>query len=333
MKAMGFLRYGKADEITELDLPIPEPEPGQIRVKVMASSINPADIRARQPDPARQAQRAFPLITGYDIAGVIDALGPEVHGYKANDKVMGSPSLLEQGGHAEYVVIDYRSVQPIPQGWSYRDAAALPLAGVTALECIERALHIQNAEHVLIHAGAGGVGHLQIQFAKALGLEVWCTAGRTESISLCRQMGADRVIDYREEDFVSECLGLQNGMPVIFDNVGGEILNKSLQALAPMGVIVSIVPTKGAPISESLFMKACTFIHHVMGAASLHGLQPNAQGNALKRVLSLCLNHKLKPYVSNTLPLNQLAKAHKQIESGRTIGKIVITVNESTSSW
>lgn len=327
MRAIGIHRHGTVSELQQLELPLPRPGPHEVRVRVVCSSVNPADIRARRPSAERVIARRFPLVLGYDVSGVVESVGEFVTGFEPGDAVFGSPSLNGQvGANAEQVLVDYRSLQRKPPELSHAEAAALSLAGVTALECLERALAITPARRLLVHAGAGGVGHLQLQFARALGLRAWATAGSPETIEACRRFGAERVIDYRREDFVDICReeAGPHGMPIIMDNVGGEVFTRSMEALAPLGTLVSIVPT-AAPVADQLFPKAATLVHHVMGAASMWGIE-HSQGRALGRVVEMALRHGIRPHISQRWPVRDLALAHRQIEGGHTIGKVVIDV-------
>lgn len=327
MKAIGIHRHGTGVELGQLELPVPKPGPHEVLIRVVCSSVNPADIRAREPSTQRVIARTFPLVLGYDVSGVVHDVGECATRFARGDEVFGSPSLRGQGSNAEFVVVDERTLHPKPSHMSHAEAAALSLAGVTALECLERARMVVQADHVLVHAGAGGVGHLQLQFARALGFEVWATAGTDASVAACKCFGAHRVYDYRQQDFVQVCKhdAGAGGMPIIMDNVGGDVFVRSMEALAPMGVLVSIVPTP-VPVAEKLFPKAASLIHHVMGAASLWGIDPGSQGSALSRVVHLALQHDIRAHVSHRWPIRDLALAHAQIESGRTIGKVVIDV-------
>lgn len=329
MKAMGLERRGDASELRPLEIAQPVPSSHDVLVRVVCSSVNPADIRARAPSSQRVIARTFPLVLGYDVSGVVESIGDSVQGFQVGDAVFGSPSLRGQGANAEYVLVDFRSLCLKPASWSHAQAAAMSLAGVTALECLERAAACSERRLVLVHAGAGGVGHLQIQLARALGWRVWATAGNSDSIATCHRLGVERVINYREEDFVAVCLadaGYQ-GMPTIMDNVGADVFARSMEALSPLGTLVSIVPAHH-PGSNVLFTKAATVIHHVMGAASLWGMDPAAQGRALSRLVGLALEHDIAPMINSRWRICDLAQAHRQIETGRTIGKVVVDVED-----
>ncbi|MGK3987509.1 NADP-dependent oxidoreductase [Sorangium sp. So ce136] len=327
MKAIGIHQYGDASQLVPLDLPEPEPGPRQVRVRVIASSVNLADIRARSVAPGpRRIERQFPLVLGYDFSGVVDAVGPDVEDLAVGDEVFGSPSLLGQGANAERVVVDSRTIARKPAALSHEQAACLSLAGVTAWECLARAQPAAGAT-VLITAGAGGVGHLEVQLARHLGLRVVATASRPESTALCGELGAAPVLDHATEDVGQACRDLTGGagVAVAFDNAGGRALEQALDAVAPMGTVVSIVPTP-VPVADRLFMKAASLIYHVMGAASMWRLDPHAQGRALAAVAALAAQGHVRPVVAASYPVRELGQAHRAIESGRTVGKIAIRV-------
>ncbi|XXT15412.1 NADP-dependent oxidoreductase [Sorangium sp. So ce429] len=327
MKAIGIHQYGDTSQLVPLDLPEREPGPHQVRVRVIASSVNPADIRARSVAPGpRRIERQFPLVLGYDFSGVVDAVGPDVEELAVGDEVFGSPSLFGQGANAEQVVVDGRTIARKPVALSHEQAACLSLAGVTAWECLARAAPAAGAT-VLITAGAGGVGHLQVQLARHLGLRVVATASRPESTALCRELGAAAVLDHATEDVGQACRSLTGGagVAVAFDNAGGRALEQALDAVAPMGTVVSIVPTP-VPVADRLFMKAASLIYHVMGAASMWRLDPHAQGRALAAVAALAAQGHVRSVVAASYPVRELGQAHRAIESGRTVGKIAIRV-------
>ncbi|WP_437806928.1 quinone oxidoreductase family protein [Sorangium sp. So ce1078] len=327
MKAIGIHRHGDASQLAPLELPDPAPGPHQVRVRVIASSVNPADIRARSPAPGpRRIERQFPLVLGYDVSGVVDAVGPGVEDLAVGDEVFGSPSLFGQGANAQLVLVDSRTVARKPAALSHEQAACLSLAGVTAWECLARARPAAGAT-VLITAGAGGVGHLMLQLARHLGLRAVATASRPGSTALCRELGAAVVLDHAAQDVGQACRDLTGGagVAVAFDNAGGTALDQALDAVAPMGTVVSIVPAP-VPVADRLFMKAASLVYHVMGAASIWRLDPHAQGRALAAVAALAEQGHVRPTVAATYPVRELSQAHRAIESGRTVGKIAIRV-------
>lgn len=329
MKAIGIHRHGDASQLVPLVLPEPAPGPHQVRVRVIASSVNPADIRARSPAPGpRRIERQLPLVLGYDFSGVVDAVGTGVEDLAVGDDVFGSPSLFGQGANAQRVVVDSRTIARKPAALSHEQAACLSLAGVTAWECLARARTAAGAT-VLITAGAGGVGHLELQLARHFGLRAVATASRPASTALCRELGAAVVLDHATQDVGQACRDLTGGAGVAaaFDNAGGSALDQALDAVAPMGTVVSIVPTP-VPVADRLFMKAASLVYHVMGAASIWRLDPHAQGRALAAVAALAEQGHVRPVVSASYPVRELSQAHRAIESGRTLGKIAIRVED-----
>ncbi|WP_437874627.1 quinone oxidoreductase family protein [Sorangium sp. So ce513] len=327
MKAIGIHRYGDASQLERIELPEPEPGPHQVRVRVIASSVNPADVRARSMALGpRRIERQFPLVLGYDVSGTVDAVGPGVDGLAVGDEVFGSPSLLGHGANAELVVVDSRTLARKPAALSHEQAACLSLAGTTAWECLARA-QVAAGATVLVTAGAGGVGHLQVQLARHLGLRVVATASRPESTALCRELGAAMVVDHAAQDVGQACRDLTGGAGVAaaFDNAGGRALEQALDAVAPLGTVVSIVPTP-VPVADRLFLKAASLVYHVMGAASIWRIDPHAQGRSLAAVAALAAEGRVRPVIAASYPVRELAQAHRAIESGRTIGKIAIRV-------
>lgn len=326
MKAIGIQRYGSVEELVPLDLRRPEPGPHDLLVDVLASSVNPADLRARAPADARNIQRHFPVVLGYDVCGTVVQVGSEVGDFSVGDVVIGSPSLTGQGANAEFVVLDWRSAVRKPSTLGVLEAAVLPLAGVTAHEALVRA-NLPRGATILVQGGAGGVGHLQIQIARNMGCRVIATAGRSESIEMCRQVGADHVVDYRKQDVAEEVRRLTNarGVHAAFDNVGPLTIASSIDSVRPLGMVVAIAPAPGAP-TERLFMKAASLTYHLMGAPTFWGIDPFAQGRSLREVVGLVEGGALKPYLHDTVPIRELRRAHQMLETGRTIGKIAVEV-------
>ncbi|MEM6392702.1 MAG: zinc-binding dehydrogenase [Planctomycetota bacterium] len=325
MKSIALHAPGDASVLQPYDAPMPKPGPHDLLVKVEAAACNPVDYKVRN---SNFANLPLPLILGYDVAGTVAGMGPEVTGFGEGDPVYGSPSIGRNGANAEYVLLDARTAAPKPVSLSYVEAAALPLVVLTAWESLHDRARIQSGQTILIHAGAGGVGHVAIQLAKAQGCRVLTTAGRPESIALCQQLGADRVINYHEEDFVEVALEEStdgHGLPVVYDTVGGDTFTQSLQAVGLQGQLVTIVNVpQDAPV-DSLKYKSATLHLEFMGIANMHGLNPQHHGQILRDAADMVDQGTLKPIVSHTFPMADLAAAHAQQESGRTLGKIVLT--------
>jgi NADPH2:quinone reductase len=232
---------------------------------------------------------------------------------------------VRNGANAEFVCVDARVAARKPSSLDHTQAAALPLVTITAWEALFLRAGIREGETVLIHAGAGGVGHVAIQLAKLRGCRVLTTAGRPESLDLCARLGADIVINYRESNFVEivkqETHG--RGCPVVFDTVGGETFDRSLDCIAPDGRLITCVGTPSEKIPQKLFRLNVTLYFEFMGATGVYGIRPESQGKLLTEAAALVDQGKLKPHVSRVLTLEQLPEGHAAIEDGHVTGKIV----------
>jgi tumor protein p53-inducible protein 3 len=223
VKAVLLRDYGPAENLYLGETETPKPGPGQIRVKVAATALNRADILQREgkyPAPAGESP-----ILGLEIAGTVDAPGPQTNRWQEGQKVFG---LISGGAYAEYALIDENLAWPIPEAWSFAEAAAIPEAFLTAYQSLVWIAKTQAAEKVLVHAGASGVGTAAIQLLKALGAGVAVTASASKH-DLCRSLGADLCIDYRQNDFVSACKDWSNdqGVEVVLDFLGAQYWQKT----------------------------------------------------------------------------------------------------------
>jgi NADPH2:quinone reductase len=259
---------------------------------------------------------------------VVREMGPAVRDFKIDDAVYASPSIIRNGADAEYVCVDARTAAHKPASLDHIQSAALPLVSLTAWEALLLRAQIQKGETVLIHAGGGGVGHIAIQLAKLHGCRVLTTASRDESIRLCRQLGADAVINYSEEDFVQrvERETERRGCPVVFDAVGGQTFDRSLDCVAVNGRLITIVGTPSPEIPRKLFRKNATLYFEFVGAPTVYGVHPERQGEILRAVAKLVDGGQLKPHVGRVFALDELAEAHRFQESGHVTGKIVVRV-------
>lgn len=326
MRAMVVTRYGGPQVLESRDMPQPTPGDDDLLIEVACSAMNPVSYKIRM--APRWGERPFPFILGYDVSGVVRGMGPRVTGFKVGDEVYASPNLKRDGADAEFVCVDHRSAAPKPGSVDHAAAAALPLVSLTAWESLHDHGQMKPGDTVLIHAGAGGVGHVAVQLAKAHGCQVITTAGRPETIAFCREIGADQVIDYKKEDVVKRVTEITGGQmcPVVFDTVGGEVFNQSLRCVGFYGRVITIVP--GIPTEHvgSLFAKSASVHFEYMGLPTMFNINPQRQGDMLRKVAALVDAGKLKPHVSHRIRLENLAEAHRLQESGRTIGKIVIDV-------
>ncbi len=314
-------------ELLQLDeLPVPVPGRHQLLVEVHATSVNPVDSKIRR---GGAVPRAMPIILGFDASGVVKGCGPDVSGWREGDLVFGCPSLVGPGANAEYVLLDARAAAKKPASLDHTAAAALPLVGLTAWEALHDRARLQAGQTVLIHAGAGGVGHIAVQLARLTGCRVITTAGRPESIAFCRDvLGADEVIDYTATDFAARARELSGGrgLDVVLDTVGDDTFRRSIDCVAPGGQLMTILPSTPGDRAQVLLFRSITVHYEFMGARVANDLDPGRQGAILSSLANLADRGLVRPHVSAVFALDRLADAHRQIDTAHTIGKIAVAV-------
>ncbi|UOQ45248.1 NADP-dependent oxidoreductase [Halobacillus salinarum] len=310
MKAIVIEKYGDKDQLKEKEVSIPEVKDNQVLVEVKATSINPIDWKLREGFLKDKLDFDFPIILGWDAAGIVKKVGRGVTEFKEGDRVYARPATTRQGTYAEYTTVDQHLLALMPENITFEEAAAVPLAGQTAWQCLVDFGGIGEGDQVLIHAGSGGVGHYAIQIAKALGAQVAATASG-ENQSWVKELGTDRFINYKEEDFAE----VLSGYDFVLDTLGGDIQEKSYQVLKEGGKLASIVQP---PEGES---------------AEKHGVEAEfvwleESGRKLEKLSNLIVNGKLSSVIGHKLPLteNGLKEAHEISESHHAKGKIVIHV-------
>jgi NADPH2:quinone reductase len=326
MRAIVLREHGGPEVLCWEELPQPVPAKHQLLVEVQATSVNPVDAKVRR---GGGAARAMPIVLGYDASGVVRACGQDVEGWSTGDAVFGCPNLFAAGANAEYVLLDARAAARKPSTVDHATAACLPLVSLTAWEALHDRARIGPGQTLLIHAGAGGVGHIAIQLARLAGCRVLTTAGRAESIAFCRDtLGADEVIDYRNADFVARTKALTNGrgVDVVLDTVGDETFRRSIDCVVPGGQIVTILASTPGDRAPTLLYRRITVHYEFMGVPVAYDLDPGHQGAILTSIARLVDRGLLRPHVSATYPLDRLADAHRQIETGQTIGKLSVVV-------
>lgn len=330
MQAMLMIAVGEPDVLSLQDIPEPEiTEPNQIKVKLHAAGVNPVDTKIRgngllYPLP-------LPAVLGCDGAGEVVACGDAASKFRIGDKVWFCHGGLgrEQGNYAEYLVLDERWAGLMPTNLSFTEAAALPLVLITAWGALFSRGGLQAGQTVLIHAGAGGVGHVAIQLAKIHGAKVFTTINTEQKANLCKTWGADETIFYQQENFVEAVNRLTEGKGVdlVFDTVGPEVFRESIAATAYFGRLVTLLDPGQLSLAEAR-LRNLLIGFELMLTPMLKDL-PNARDqhvHILQQCKGLIENDLLKPHISKTLPLQQAADAHRSIEQGHTIGKIVLTV-------
>ena len=307
MKVMAIQQYGGPEVLRPMDLPMPQPAEGEVLVRVYAAGINPVDYKRRRSGPYTD----FPVVLGWDISGVVDALGASVDEFQVGDEVYGMIRFPEQGrAYAEYATAPVGEIARKPRDLSHAEAAATTLAPLTALQAFEE-MDLQEGQTVLIHAGSGGVGHFAVQLAKARGARVVATTSE-KNRDFVLSLGADEVIDYRARPFEEQV----SGVDAVLDTVGGDNFTRSFGVVKPGGRVVGIVTRMTDELAERA--------RQARIEAGWIWVAPSRPG--LEELSALVESGRLRPHVSRTFPLEGVADAHRAQETGRTVGKIVLTV-------
>lgn len=315
MRAVVIREYGSAAVLEERNVACPKPGHGEILVEVHACGLNPVDYKIRQGHLQELFPVSFPRILGGDISGVVAEVGPEASDFNLGDEVYFSNPLDRDGGYAEFCVVDQKLVARKPPSLSHFEAASLPVVGLTSIQAMRDFGGVGKGETVLIHAGAGGVGSFAIQYAKVLGAKVFVTASR-ENAHYVMSLGADRVIDYRTEDFVDICQKA-GGMDFVFETIGGTNFPQSILAAKRGGIVPCVV---NAPDSDTL---ALAELHDVKTGFMLLRLDKKD----LELISEMVERQMIRPTVSRLLTLDKVRDGHAQLESGRTQGKIVVRIH------
>lgn len=310
MKAVRIYAYGGRDQLKYEDAPMPQIGDKDVLVRVVASSINPVDWKVREGYLKEMLPLNFPVVLGWDVSGVVEAIGKSVSAFKPGDAVYSRPNIARDGTYAEFIAIDESEIAFKPKTIAHGSAASLPLAGITAWDVLVKAGQIKAGDRVLIHAASGGVGSLAVQLAKARGAYVIATTSGKNS-ALVKSLGADEIIDYRQQAFEQ----VVRDINIVFDTLGGEVQEKSWQVLSPNGILVSIVSPPPAERAAA---------HKVRSAFVFIG--PDAQ--VLAELATLVDAGKIRPLIAAEFALEDITKAHALSESGHAVGKIVLQVGK-----
>ena len=323
MKAITIPEPGGADALVLADVPSPEPAEGEVRIRVAAAGVNRADIMQRKgfydPPPGSSP---YP---GLEVSGTIDALGEGVEGWAMGDEVC---ALLVGGGYAEQVCAPATQVLPVPAGVSLEDAAALPEVVCTVWSNVFMTANLLPGQTLLVHGGSSGIGTMAIQLAREVGARVAVTAGSAEKLQACKALGAEVLVNYREQDFVEEIKAATDGAgaDVILDNMGAKYLARNVDALAAGGRLV-VIGLQGGTTAElnlnTLLRKRAAVI-----ATSLRA-RPLPEKAAIvaavrEHVWPLVESGRVRPVVHSRHPLGEAAAAHREMESSGHIGKILL---------
>lgn len=325
MRAITAPDPGGPEALIVTELPDPKPGPGEVVIDIVASAVNRADTLQRQgfyPPPKGASD-----VLGLECSGrisAVGAVGAGVHGWSVGDEVC---ALLAAGGYAEKVLVPAGQVMPVPPGVDLRAAGAIPEVACTVWSTVFMAAGLQPGETLLVHGGAGGIGNFAIQLAKALGATVLTTAGSQEKLELCESLGADRAINYHDEDFV-QVVKQAGGADVILDNMGAKYLSRNVDALSTLGRLVVIGMQGGA--KAELDLGALLGKRGSVMALSLRS-RPVEQKAAIcasvvEHVWPLIGEGRVRSFVHEEVPFVEAGRAHQLMESGSHSGKILLTV-------
>lgn len=332
MKAIVMTRPGEAAEVLELR-ELPEPAlaaPTDIKVRLKAAGVNPIDTKVRR--RGLFYGDALPAVLGCDGAGEVVEMGAEVDRFRIGDRVWFCNGGLgaEQGNYAEYTVLDQRWAAPIPQSLDFISAAAGPLVLITAWGALYDRGRLQAGQTALVHAAAGGVGHVAVQLAKLCGARVIATVGSEDKAALARGWGADETIDYRNQDFVAEVNALTGGRgaDLVVDTVGPEVFRRSIECTAHFGDLVTLLDTGDTSLAEAR-MRNLRIGFELMLVPMLRKL--DAARDHHVEILRACGEWidagKLELHVGGVYPLEQAAGVHEAIEAGHATGKLVLRID------
>ncbi len=313
MKAIVINQYGSKDELTEKDVTLPELKENQVLIKEKATSINPIDWKLREGYLKQMFDWDFPIILGWDVAGIITEVGSQVTDWKIGDRVFARPETTRFGTYAEETIVDDNLLAKIPESVSFEEAAAVPLAGLTAWQALFDHGRLQKGEKVLIHAGAGGVGTYAIQFAKEAGAYVITTASE-KNHKLLKKLGADEIIDYHTTNF-SEVL---TDVDLVIDTMGGDIQKSSYSVLKPnTGRLISIVGIVDEGLANKTKIKA-------------ESIWLKTNGKQLQEIANLMETGKVLSVIGKVFPFSKqgVYDAHTLSETHHAVGKIVITMEK-----
>jgi NADPH:quinone reductase-like Zn-dependent oxidoreductase len=308
MKAVVAREYGGPEVLKFEEVPRPEPKENEALVRVIASGVNPADPLTLSGKYAREFGTHLPLIPGYDIAGIVEKTGAKITKLKAGDAVYGYPTF--GGGWAEYVTVTEGEVAAKPASLSFTEAAAVPMGALTAWQALVDTAHLHDGQTILIHGGSGGVGSFAVQIAKARGARVIATAS-TANQDLLKQLGADVAIDYTKARFED----IAKDVDAVLDPVGKETLARSYGVVKKGGIVMSLVALPNRAELEK---------RGIRGAA----ISVHADAEDLAEIARLIDTGKIKPIVTQVLPLSEAIEAQRQAATHHTRGKVVLRIAE-----
>lgn len=316
---------GAPEMLQPAQRPVPEPQPHEVLIKVSVAGVNRPDCLQRQGNYAPPPDASD--LPGLEVAGTVAALGSEVKQWRVGDQVC---ALTHGGGYAEYCATPAGQCLPIPQGFSLEQAAALPETYFTVWTNVFERGRLTSGETLLVHGGASGIGTTAIQLAKAFDARVIATAGSDRKLAVCRELGADRVVNYRTEDFVDAVRDFTEGRgaDVILDMVGGDYIVRDLKALAIDGRLVLIAFLRGSKVELNL--APLMVRRQTITGSTLRPQSVTAKATIARalhdKVWPLLESGKVKPVIDRVFPLSEAAQAHTMMEANENIGKLLLRI-------
>lgn len=327
MKAYVIEEFGPPSVFQKRDIPKPAVTQGHVLIKVKATSVNPVDCKIRKGAVPAMAP-PFPAVLHSDVAGIIEEVGAGVSEFKKGDEVFGCAGGVKGlgGALAEYMLADAHLIAKKPRSLTMRNAAAFPLVTITAWTALFNKAHLQAKQTILIHGGAGGVGHIAVQLAKWAEAKVFATVSSEDQFELVRELGADEPINFKAEtpEHYVKRLTQGKGFEVIFDTVGDKNLENSFQAASLNGVVSTTVSRTTLDLS-AMHQKGLSLHVVFMLIPLLFNIGRKGHGEILSKTAKLIDEGKLKALIDpNTFTFDEVAKAHELVESGKSFGKVVL---------
>ena len=318
MKAIIINQYGLPNVLESVDVPIPQIKDDQLLIKINASSVNPIDWKIRKGMVKAFIKSKFPLNIGFDISGKVEAVGKKVSSFKPRDSVYAYFNSIPGGAYAEYIAVSEQYVSLKPNNMTDEEAAAVPLAATTALQALRDKGTIQKGQKVLINGASGGVGTFALQIAKAWETEVTAVCS-LKNADLVQNLGADRVIDYTQQDFTQDSAKYD----IIFDVVSNRSFSECKNSLQPKGIYITLLP------NPNILLQTVLTFFSLGKKAKL--VVAKSKGKDLAKLKDLIEAAKVKSVIDRTYSLSDIAKAHAYSEEGHAVGKIVISIARSPS--
>ncbi len=322
MKAIQFKEFGGPDVLENVDIAMPSPGGRKVLIKVHASAVNYADTARREGQYV--VKTPLPYIPGAEVSGIVTEVGEDVTRVKKGDCVV---AMMESGGYAEYAMTDERSIIPLPYGLDFKEAAAIPVQGLSAYHILKTLGRLEQGETVLVHAAAGGVGLLAVQLAKRFGAgKVIATASTEEKLHLAEEMGADVLVNYTEDEWEKNVLEATsgNGVDLALEMAGGDVFYKTLKCLADFGRLIIYGVASG---EQSRFYPSSLMARNQsVTGFFLPPLMRDSEltQKTLHEIVHYVASGDLKVTVGHVFPLEEAAKVHSLMQGRQTVGKVIL---------